>query len=174
MPPKRFLAWFGRNQVNFFKVRLCTDAFLRRKAERCFACGGFLVVLGGNRLSTAMCNPIYRLFGIEKVAKDFRGSNAAAKAWLREDFARQNPFCPSESSKTLVSHCPQNCDAKSPRDRRADMWFCTKQNYFRQKCYFSYNSNSQQDLLLQPARCREMTTAECKFYVWLVCGKVQV
>ena len=32
VPPKRFLAWFGRNQVNFFKVRLCTDAFLRRKA----------------------------------------------------------------------------------------------------------------------------------------------
>ena len=39
-----------------------------------------------------MCNPIYRLFGIEKVAKDFRGSNAAAKAWLREDFAQNKTF----------------------------------------------------------------------------------
>ena len=29
-----------------------------------------------------MCNPIHSLFGIEKVTKDFRGSNAAAKAWL--------------------------------------------------------------------------------------------
>ena len=77
----------------------------------------FLPVLGGNRLSTSMCNSILtlfcgeklkdvlclagfwlfwaekdnslpcatlfsRLFGIEKVAKDFRRSNAAAKARL--------------------------------------------------------------------------------------------
>ena len=33
-----------------------------------------------------MCNPIPPLFGIEKEAKDFRGSNAAAKAWLRGGF----------------------------------------------------------------------------------------
>ena len=33
-----------------------------------------------------MCKSIHRLFGIEKVAKDFRGSDAAAKAWLRGGF----------------------------------------------------------------------------------------
>ena len=52
--------------------------------------GGLLLILGGNGLSTAMCSSIHRLFGIEKVAKDFRGSDAAAKAWLREDFAYRN------------------------------------------------------------------------------------
>ena len=29
-----------------------------------------------------MCNSILQLFGLEKIAKDFRGSVAAAKAWL--------------------------------------------------------------------------------------------
>ena len=34
-----------------------------------------------------MCNSIHQLFDGEKVAKAVRGSNAAAKAWLREDSA---------------------------------------------------------------------------------------
>ena len=34
-----------------------------------------------------MCNSIHQLFDGEKVAKAVRGSDAAAKAWLREDFA---------------------------------------------------------------------------------------
>ena len=42
-----------------------------------------------------MYNSVHPLFGIEKEAKDFRGSIAAAKAWLREDFAQ---------SKTFFSH----------------------------------------------------------------------
>ena len=67
-----------------------------------------------------MCNSIHPLFGIEKEAKDFRGSNAAAKAWLRGGFRAPKPICPSESSKILVFHCPHDCVAKSPRDRRAD------------------------------------------------------
>ena len=33
-----------------------------------------------------MCNPILQLFDGEKVAKAVRGSNAAAKAWLRGGF----------------------------------------------------------------------------------------
>ena len=36
----------------------------------------------------------------------------------------------SEISKILILHCPQSCVAKSPRDRRADMGFCTKLNHF--------------------------------------------
>ena len=47
-----------------------------------------------------MCSSIHRLFGIEKVAKDFRGSNAAAKAWLREDFALNMDF---RTSTTFTS-----------------------------------------------------------------------
>ena len=39
-----------------------------------------------------MCNPIPPLFGIEKEAKDFRGSNAAAKAWLRGGFCPEHGF----------------------------------------------------------------------------------
>ena len=78
--------------------------------------------------------------------KDFRGSNAAAKAWLRGGFHSKEckrapkPICPSESSKTLVLHCPHSCVAKSPRDRRADMGFCTKLQFYRHKCYFLYTS----------------------------------
>ena len=60
-----------------------------------------LIILGGKGLSTASCKSIHRLFGIEKVAKDFRGSDAAAKAWLREDFAHRNPFAPPQSQKSL-------------------------------------------------------------------------
>ena len=43
-----------------------------------------------------MCNSILSLFGIEKVTKDFRGSDAAAKAWLREDFALDTHFSPPQ------------------------------------------------------------------------------
>ena len=46
-----------------------------------------------------MCKSIHRLFGIEKVAKDFRGSNAAAKAWLRGGFRAPKPFAPPKSQK---------------------------------------------------------------------------
>ena len=53
-------------------------------------------------------------------AKDFRGSDAAAKAWLRGGFRLPKHTTPPKFQKTLVSHCPRNCVAKSPRDRRAD------------------------------------------------------
>ena len=39
-----------------------------------------------------MCKSIHPLFGIEKEAKDFRGSNAAAKAWLRGGFCPKYNF----------------------------------------------------------------------------------
>ena len=41
-----------------------------------------------------MCKSIHPLFGIEKEAKDFRGSNAAAKAWLRGGFHSKECKCP--------------------------------------------------------------------------------
>ena len=40
-----------------------------------------------------MCNSILQLFDGEKVAKAVRGSNAAAKAWLRGGFCPKLGFC---------------------------------------------------------------------------------
>ena len=47
-----------------------------------------------------MCNPIHSLFGIEKVTKDFRGSNAAAKAWLRGGFRAPKQTAPPKAQKS--------------------------------------------------------------------------
>ena len=47
-----------------------------------------------------MCNSIHPLFGIEKEAKDFRGSNAAAKAWLRGGFRAPKHTAPPYSQKS--------------------------------------------------------------------------
>ena len=44
-----------------------------------------------------MCKSIHPLFGIEKVTKDFRGSNAAAKAWLRGGFHSKECKCPKHT-----------------------------------------------------------------------------
>ncbi len=44
-----------------------------------------------------MCSSIPPLFGIEKEAKDFRGSDAAAKAWLR------GGFCPKHGLSTSIT-----------------------------------------------------------------------
>ena len=44
-----------------------------------------------------MCKSIRPLFGIEKEAKDFRGSNAAAKAWLRGGFHSKERKCPKRT-----------------------------------------------------------------------------
>ena len=75
-------------------------------------------------------------------AKDFRGSIAAAKAWLRGGFRLPKLFFASESSKILVLHYPQNYDAKSPRDKRADMGFCTKLNHFCKNVTFNIRKQS--------------------------------
>ena len=62
----------------------------------------------------------------KKLQKPFAAQTPPRKRGYVEDFtlksvnAHRNPFCPSESSKTLVLHCPHSCVAKSPRDRRAD------------------------------------------------------
>ena len=59
-----------------------------------------------------MCNPIHSLFGIEKVTKDFRGSDAAAKAWLRGGFCPKHNFFrlnyPYKRDRIAITVRPRN------------------------------------------------------------------
>ena len=54
-----------------------------------------------------MCNSIHSLFGIEKVTKDFRGSNAAAKAWLRGGFCPKHIFFSSTTFTEVNALLPR-------------------------------------------------------------------
>ena len=102
-----------------------------------------------------MCNLILQLFDGEKVAKAVRRSNAAAKAWLRGGFRAPKPICASKISKTLVSHCPRNCVAKSPRDKRADMGFCTKSDHFGARITFNILKQSTGQTFLPSSLTRD-------------------
>ena len=81
-----FFDYFGLKRDIHFHLQLYFPTFRNRKVKRCFTFGLFLLGLGGNGLLSSKCDFICLLFGIEKVTKDFRGSNAAAKAWLRGGF----------------------------------------------------------------------------------------
>ena len=92
VPPKRFLAWFGRNQVNFFKVRLCTDAFLRRKAERCLVFSYLLLILA-RKDNSLPCATLFPLFSeSKKRQKIFAAQTPPRKRGYVEDFALNMAF----------------------------------------------------------------------------------
>ena len=78
-------------------------------------------------------------FRNRKRGKRFSRLNRRRESVATWRISRTKTIYASEISKTLISHCPQNCVAKSPRDRRADMGFCTKSNPIRHKCYSLYN-----------------------------------
>ncbi len=80
-----------------------------------FMFGLFLLIWCENGLSTSTCSFLHRLFGIEKVAKDFRGSNAAAKAWLRGGFRLPQLTTPPKFQKLSFRTVPETM----PRNRRA-------------------------------------------------------
>ena len=101
----------------------------------------------GEKLRDVFCLADFRLFGAKKdnslpLASLFTLFSESKKR--QKIFAAQTPprkrgygrILPtatkyaSENSKILILHYPQNCVAKSPRDRRADMGFCTKSNQF--------------------------------------------
>ena len=54
-----------------------------------------------------MCKSILQLFDGEKVAKAVRGSNAAAKAWLRGGFCPPKPNTPPKSQKSSFGAVPK-------------------------------------------------------------------
>ena len=85
-----------------------------------------------------MCKSIHRLFGIEKVAKDFRGSNAAAKAWLRGGFRAPKPFAPPKSQKPFFALSTKLCCEIAARPARG-YGVLYEVEYFRHKCYFLYS-----------------------------------
>ena len=124
---------FWRKRVIFFKVQLCTDAFLRRKVEKLLLClNNFCLSLSKTDYPLPLAT-LYTHFSESKEwAKDFRGSDAAAKAWLvlhTSDYRRQNFFAP-----------PKFPFFARRRSALLDMGFCTKSNPIRHKCYFLYTN----------------------------------
>ena len=97
-------------------------------------------------------------------AKDFRGSDAAAKAWLREDFAYRNYISPPKAQK-LSFRTVHETVMRKRRATSARIWGFVRSKTILVKMLLFIYSSSQQDLPFRPARCREMTTAECHIYV---------
>ena len=92
---------------------------------------GWLVhCLGGNGLSTATCKSILQLFDGEKIAKAVRGSNAAAKAWLREDFAQNTHFFSSTTFTQVTALLLRRVHATygkiAARQARGWGWYLSK------------------------------------------------
>ena len=132
-----FFELFWRKRDTLFKVRLCTFAFRNRKAcKRLFSlffCASEIV----NRLAV-LVNP---LFGIEKVAKDFRRSNAAAKARLRGGFRPKLTISiPRKSYKSdrLLLRCAHVSNDEIARRCSAllDEGFLSNFWLLGTKCYF--------------------------------------
>ena len=128
---------FWRKRVIFFKVQLYICTFRRRKVEKLLLClNNFCLSLAKTDYPLPLAT-LYTHFSESKEsparingAKDFRGSDAAAKAWLvlhTSDYRRQNFFAPPKF--------PFFARRRSPL---LDMGFCTKSNPIRHKCYFLY------------------------------------
>ena len=128
-----------------------------------------LIIFGSKRQFTATCSLIHHLFGIEKVPyEDKRQKIFAAQTPPRKrGYGRILPTetkYASEIPKTLVLHCPRNCVAKSPRDKRADMGFCTKLNIFGTSVIFNILKQST-GLIFLPSSLTRDDFYTCYFYV---------
>ena len=104
--------------------------------------------------------------------KDFRRSNAAAKARLRGGFhskeCKRLPQLTAPPKTTKSSfRIVYEVVLRNRRATGARIWGSVQNQTILAQVSFLIYSSSQQDLFFCPARCREMTTAEFYFYVWL-------
>ncbi len=98
--------------------------------------------------------------------KDFRRSNAAAKARLRGGFRLPQLTAPPKTTKSSF-RIVYEVVLRNRRATGARIWGSVQNQTILAQVSFLIYSSSQQDLFFCPARCREMTTAEFYFYVWL-------
>ncbi len=128
----------------------------------------------GNILQSAT---LYTLFSeSKKRQKIFAAQTPQRKRGYVEDFAQSITFShlyyPYKRDRLATTVRPCNL-WQNRRATGARIWGSVRSRTISAKVLFLIYSNSQQDLLLRPARLREMTTAECYIYVWLD-KKVQV
>ncbi len=89
-----------------------------------------------------MCSLIFQLFDGEKVAKAVRGSDAAAKAWLREDFALNTTIFAfiifTNVTALLLRYVHVTCGKIAARQARG-YGVLYKVKPIRRKCYFLHS-----------------------------------
>ena len=117
--------------------------------------------------------PLATLFSNFSTAKKLHSKERKQKPFAAQTPPRKRGYgrishteiiCTSVFSKNLISHCPQSRAAKSPRDKRADMGFCTKLNIFGTSVIFNILKQST-GLIFLPSSLTRDDFYKCYFYV---------
>ena len=122
-----------------------------------------LLFLSEYGVFSSKCNFVLTLFCGEKLSKSRSRLKRRRESVATWRILPTTTKCASIISKILVLHYPQNCDAKSPRDRRADMGFCTKLNYFGASVIFYILKQSTGHAFLPSLPIGKMTLTNVSF-----------
>ena len=110
------------------------------------------------------------------MTKDFRGSDAAAKAWLRGGFCLKLQFSrlnyPYKRDRTAVTVRPCNL-RQNRRATGARIWGSVRSQTVRRKCYFLYTQTVNRTYFFDQLAYGKMTLLNFSFmFVW--CGVISL
>ena len=161
---ERIVACFGLKREIFFKVQLCTDAFLRRKAEDVWRLAKWYLVLAENDNPL----PLASLFSNFSTAKRLHSKERKQKPFAAQTPPRKRGYF--STHQTIVGknfpYLRNFLSSLADAPHCSIMGFVQTQTISEKVLFFIF-SDSQQDKLFCPARYREMTLLNFSFmFCW--------